>query len=188
LIAFDSRPNGNADIFVVPSWSRDGRWIYFMSMRSGEQQIWKVPADTGESPSTPAVQVTHGGGIDAFESADGRHLYYAKGRGKTGLWRKALAVPNGREELVLEPLQYWGWWALAPQGIYFLEEPELPRLAKVRLKFFDLASKRITELATLEKPVNRTTPSICLSPDGRHLVYTQTDRDGSDIMLVENFH
>jgi Tol biopolymer transport system component/predicted Ser/Thr protein kinase len=206
-IAFDSRPNGKADIFVVrpdggtprrvtthsgenvvPSWSRDGRWIYFMSMRSGEQQIWKVPADTGESPSTPAVQVTQGGGIDAFESADGRYLYYAKGRGKKGLWRKPLSVPNGREEPVLESLQYWGWWALAPQGIYFLEEPELPRLAKVRLKFFDLASKRITELATLEKPVNRTTPSICLSPDGRNLVYTQTDRDGSDIMLVENFH
>jgi Tol biopolymer transport system component len=157
-------------------------------MRSGEQQIWKVPADTGESPSTPAVQVTQGGGIDAFESADGRYLYYAKGRGKKGLWRKPLSVPNGREEPVLESLQYWGWWALAPQGIYFLEEPELPRLAKVRLKFFDLASKRITELATLEKPVNRTTPSICLSPDGRNLVYTQTDRDGSDIMLVENFH
>jgi eukaryotic-like serine/threonine-protein kinase len=207
LIAFDSRPNRNADIFVVrsdggtprrittysgedvvPSWSRDGRWIYFMSMRSGEQQIWKVPADTGESPSTPAVQVTHGGGIDAFESAEGRYLYYAKGRGKTGLWRKALAVPNGREELVLEPLQYWGWWALAPEGIYFLEAPESPRLAKVWLKFFDLASKRITELAALEKPVNRTIPAICLSPDGQHLVYTQLERADSDIMLVENFH
>ncbi len=50
-IVFDSRPGGNADIFVVgasggaprqittdpsedvvPSWSRDGRWIYFESM------------------------------------------------------------------------------------------------------------------------------------------------------------
>ena len=207
LIAFDSRPNGNADIFVVrpdggtprrittyagedvvPSWSRDGRWIYFMSMRSGEQQIWKVPADTSESPSTLAVQVTHGGGIHAFESADGKYLYYAKGRGKKGLWRKAFSVPNGREEPVLESLQYWGWWALAPQGIYFLEEPESPRLAKVRLEFFDLASKRITELATLEKPVNHSIPAICLSPDGRHLVYTQVERGGSDIMLVENFH
>jgi hypothetical protein len=66
--------------------------------------------------------------------------------------------------------------------------PESPRLAKVGLKFFDLASKRITELAALEKPVNRTIPAICLSPDGRHLVYTQLERAGSDVMLVENFH
>ena len=54
-IAFDSRPGGNANIFVVrpdggkprrittnsaenvvPSWSRDGKWIYFMSTRSGD--------------------------------------------------------------------------------------------------------------------------------------------------------
>jgi len=206
-IAFDSRPNGNADIFVIrpdggrprrittyagedvePSWSRDGRWIYFMSMRSGEQQIWKVPADTGESPSTPAVQVTQGGGLNAFESAEGRYLYYAKGRGKVGLWRKALAVPNGREEPVLESLQYWGWWALAPQGIYFLEASESLRFGRVRLKFLDLASKRITELAAMGMPVNDAAPAICLSPDGRHLVYMQLERAGSDIMLVENFH
>jgi hypothetical protein len=157
-------------------------------MRSGEQQIWKVPADTGESPSTPAVQVTQGGGLDAFESADGRYLYYAKGRGKIGLWRKALAVPNGREEPVLESLQYWGWWALAPQGIYFLEASESLRFGRVRLKFLDLASKRITELAALGMPVNYAAPAICLSPDGRHLVYMQLERAGSDIMLVENFH
>jgi len=205
-IAFDSHPNGNADVFVVrsdggrprritthfaeddvPSWSRDGRWIYFMSMRSGEQQIWKVPADTGESPSTPAIQVTQGGGMNAFESDDGEYLYYAKGRGKRGLWRKDLAVPNGREELVLESLQYWGWWALAPKGVYFLEQPESPRHAKVRLKFLDLASKRITELATLDKPVSPHISTIAVSWDGLHLLYTQMDREGSDIMLVENF-
>jgi Tol biopolymer transport system component/DNA-binding winged helix-turn-helix (wHTH) protein/predicted Ser/Thr protein kinase len=204
-IAFDSNPNGNADVFVVrsdggrprritthfaeddvPSWSRDGRWIYFMSMRSGEQQIWKVLADTGESLSTPAVQVTQGGGMDAFESADGKYLYYAKGRGKTGLWRKDLAGPNGREEPVLESLQYWGWWALAPKGVYFIEQPESPR--HVRLKFLDLASKRITELATLDKPVSPHISTIAVSRDGLHLLYAQMDREGSDIMLVENFH
>jgi len=38
---------------VVPSWSRDGRWVYFVSNRSGENQVWKVPAEGGE-----AVQVT----------------------------------------------------------------------------------------------------------------------------------
>jgi len=206
-IAFDARPNGNADIFVVrpdggaprrittypgedvvPSWSRDGKWIYFMSMRSGEQQIWKIAAETGESPSTPAVQVTQGGGMDANESADGKYLYYAKGRGKKGLWRKDLAGPNGREERVLEALQYWGWWALASQGVYFFEQPESPRRAKVRLKFLDLASHRITELASLEKAISVWNPVMSLSADGRHLVYIQTDRSGSDIMLVENFH
>ena len=207
-IAFDWKPNGkNAEIFVVrsdggtpraittnsaedvaPSWSGDGKWIYFMSTRSGDQQIWKAAAETGESPSTPAVQVTQGGGMNAFESAGGKYLYYAKGRGKRGLWRKDLAGPNGREEPVLESLQYWGLWALAPKGVYFLEQPELPRHAKVRLRFLNLASRRITELATLDKPVNSMTSPIAVSRDGLHLLFTQIDRAGSDIMLVENFH
>jgi Tol biopolymer transport system component len=32
---------------VVPSWSRDGRWIYFASDRSGSMQVWKTPLDGG---------------------------------------------------------------------------------------------------------------------------------------------
>jgi Tol biopolymer transport system component len=39
----------------VPSFSRDGRWIYFCSNRSSPVQIWKMPAEGGS-----AVQVTKG--------------------------------------------------------------------------------------------------------------------------------
>jgi hypothetical protein len=163
-----------------------------MSTRSGAQQIWKVPAETGESPATPAVQVTQGGGMNAVESADGKYLYYVKGRGTKGLWRKELATPNGREEPVLGSLQLWGWWALAPKGVYFLEQPdsrfrESGLEAQMRLQFLDLSSNRITELATLDKPVSVGTSSIAVSRDGLHLLYSQIDRSGSDIMLIENF-
>jgi Tol biopolymer transport system component/DNA-binding winged helix-turn-helix (wHTH) protein len=206
-IAFNAAPKMNSDIYVirpdggeprrittnsgedtVPSWSRDGRWIYFTSARSGQDQIWKVPAATGESPSTPAVQVTQDGGVDAFESTDGKDLYFAKGYEKQGLWRKELADAKGREEPVLASLQHWGWWALSPQGIYYFEQPESPSQAGARLKFLNLAAERTAQLATLEKPLNQSTAVVTLSPDGRSLVYTQTDRFGSDIMLIENFH
>ena len=106
-IAFDTRPDGQADIYVVssiggtprrvtksefedvvPSWSRDGAWIYFASNRTGTWQVWRVRAD-----GSVEEQVTSDGGFAAFESPDGRYLYYAKGRGAPGLWRKLL--PNG---------------------------------------------------------------------------------------------
>jgi Tol biopolymer transport system component len=72
-IAFDSRvADGQADVFVmpadgglprnltnhpgtdtVPSWSIDGRFIYFHSDRNGSSQVWKMAATT----SLPAAQV-----------------------------------------------------------------------------------------------------------------------------------
>jgi len=32
-----------------PSWSPDGKWIYFTSARSGQQNIWRIPIDGGEA-------------------------------------------------------------------------------------------------------------------------------------------
>ena len=89
---FDSHPGQNADIFkisadggkpvrlttetardAVPNWSRDGKWIYFRSDRSGTWQIWKVLPDGGS-----AIPVTEHGGFECEESADGAYLYYAR--------------------------------------------------------------------------------------------------------------
>src|SRR5580692_11030695 len=32
-----------------PRWSADGRWLYFLSSRSGSIQVWRTPAQGGES-------------------------------------------------------------------------------------------------------------------------------------------
>ncbi len=76
-IVFDARPAGNADIYVVsaeggkprpltlepshdvmPSWSRDGRWIYLCSNRSGDYQLKSSDFTFVAAPasaSTPAI-------------------------------------------------------------------------------------------------------------------------------------
>ncbi len=63
-----------------PRWSRDGRWIYFVSTRSGRARGLEASGSggsAGRSAGRPS-QVTRQGGAAAFESADGRWLYYAK--------------------------------------------------------------------------------------------------------------
>ncbi len=170
----------------VPSWSQDGKFVYFASSRSGQFQIWKVLAATGETRSNPAVQITRGGGFRAFESSDGKYLYYTKGRGTPGLWRRSLwNGSGGKEEPVLNSVQEWGWWTLAAGVVYFLELPD--SAARVHLKMFDIAERRTRELAILPYPVQVATPTIAVSRDGRHLVYTQVDSMEADIMLAENF-
>ena len=197
-IVFDSRPGGNADIFVVsaaggkprpltadpssdtvPSWSHDGLWVYFRSSRSGAFQIWKVPAGGGAP-----VQVTKQGGFEAFESPDGRVLYYTKGRGPGGIWQ--VPVQGGEETPVLELKHagYWRYWALLNDGIYFVarEADSSPRL-----KFFSFATRQVTPMATLEKEPLSDPTGLSVSPDQRSILYVQADQSVSDIILVENF-
>lgn len=44
---------------------QDGRWVYFCSNRTGDDQVWKMPATGGD-----AVQMTREGGRAAQESVE----------------------------------------------------------------------------------------------------------------------
>jgi Tol biopolymer transport system component len=197
-LVFDARPNGNADIYVMSaeggrprpltsepshdvmaSWSRDGRWVYFCSSRSGTRQIWKVPADGGQ-----AVQVTQQGGFEAFESPDGTQLYYTKGRGPGGIWQAPVAGGEERQVPGLLGAGYWRYWAVLADGIYFVSPAAAARPA---LKFYSFATRRVTQLGVLERDPLQGPPGLTVSPDGRSILYPQTDQSISDIMLVENF-
>jgi Tol biopolymer transport system component/DNA-binding winged helix-turn-helix (wHTH) protein len=200
LIAFDSGVEGNQEIFtisadggkprrltsdpaldMVPSWSRDGRWIYFGSNRSGDWQVWKVPVEGGQ-----AVQVTRQGGLEGFESADGKFIYYSKGFGLPNIWR--LQVEGGEETPILE-LQKTGHgrsWAIVEKGIYFASA-QTPSSSVV--EFFSFSAGRVERrVATLERSIKEGPPGLTVSPDGRWILYTRIDQSGSDIMLMENFH
>jgi Tol biopolymer transport system component/DNA-binding winged helix-turn-helix (wHTH) protein len=164
---------------VVPSWSRDGQWIYFASPRTGRSEVWKVPAAGGQ-----AVQITKRGGFAAFESQDGKSLYYAKGMNIAGLW--SVAVNGGEEAPVLDfpKASFWGYWALVETGIYFVNTEARPQPA---LQFLSFAARRVVHVATLDRKPVPFVSGIAVSPDGRRILYTQEDHRSSDIMLVENF-
>lgn len=196
-IAFDTRPEGQADIYVVssnggvprkmtsseyedvvPSWSANGASIYFASNRTGAWQVWRVPAAGGGEE-----QVTTDGGFAAFESPDGRYLYYAKGRGAAGLWRKRL--PKGDEEPVMDRLKpgYWGYWAVVENGIYFADQEVSSGPGGIF--FYDFAGRKVRLISRVDKPFAVTDSGFTVSPDRRSILYTQIDQSGSDIYLVD---
>jgi Tol biopolymer transport system component/DNA-binding winged helix-turn-helix (wHTH) protein len=196
-IAFDYRAEDRADVYLVsvaggvprrvttessddsvPNWSNDGKYIYFASDRGGDQQIWKMRAEGG-----PAVQVTKQGGFQAFESTDGKYLYYSKGPGP-GVWR--LPTEGGQEVLLLNQsgAGCWGEWALADEGIYFINGKWDTGF---RVDLFSFSSQDITHVVGLDK-VNDYVSGFAISPDHHQILYTQRDPISSDIMLVENFH
>jgi Tol biopolymer transport system component len=196
-IAFDCPKAGNWNIYVIsadggtprrlttgpfndvrPSWSHDGRWIYFSSNRSGDWQIWKATAEGGA-----ALQVTKANGSqEAFESPDGKSVYYAK-LGVSGIWQ--IPVKGGEETRLLDQSGE-NLWAVTDQGICFFD---LKNPTEPALKFYSFAAGKTTILRQFPKDtkVDTLSTALAVSPDGRWILYTQLDQAGSDLMLVENF-
>jgi serine/threonine protein kinase len=189
-IAFDCRVTGQPAVYVVaadggtprllaqdayiPSWSHDGRWLYFASGRSGRVEVWRVPAAGG-----PATQVTRNGGVAAFESADGKYLYYDKdldARGTDSLYR--MPVEGGREDEVVPRLEGWAHFGVTAKGVYFMTDSRT-------IRFLDPGSGGVSTLATLEKDDG--SGGLCVSPDDRFVVWAQDDRNTSEVMLVDGF-
>ena len=74
------------------AWSPDGKWISFGSMRSGNEDIWKKPAQGGE-----AVQLTTDPASDLYAtwSPDGERLAFTSDRGGApNVWTVAAAGVN----------------------------------------------------------------------------------------------
>ena len=167
-----------ASFDAVPSWSGDGRWVYFGSDRTGSFQVWKAPADGG-----PAIQVTRNGGFAAFESPDGSRLYYAK-FDAPGIW--TVPADGGEEQPVhdLPPTGYWGYWDIGRRGLYFVNPDAKPRPT---IELLDLATRRVTRIAELERPPIQWTSGFSVARDERSILYSQLEQSGSDIMLVEGF-
>jgi serine/threonine protein kinase len=194
-LAFDNPQAGNYDICLVsveggpyrrftsepsnetrPSWSRDGHWIYFGSNRSGDWQIWKAPVGGGA-----AVQVTRGGGEEAFESIDGKYVYWAK-RGKHGIWQ--MPVGGGEEKQITDSGPEGGFTVAQP-GLWFIDTGG----PVAKLMVFNQAAERITAFHDFPHGtiLDFTSTIMSISPDGRWIVYTQYDQSGSNLMLVDDF-
>jgi Tol biopolymer transport system component/DNA-binding winged helix-turn-helix (wHTH) protein len=160
---------------VCPSWSRDGKWIYFASPRSGAWQVWKMPSAGGD-----AMQVTEHGGHTALESPDGKYLYYSKSPWpEPEVWRVPVA---GGEETPMPLVRpgTWASWQVVEHGILFVG-PSLGHQAV--LSFYDFSTSSATTLAFLD----RTPFWLGATRDGRAVAFDQPGMEQDQAMLVENF-
>ncbi len=194
LILFESNLEGRWGVYVVAaeggkprrlsaqsfnegagSFSRDRKWIYFSSDRTGEFQIWKMPASGEEKP----IQVTRNGGWVALESPDGAYVYYTERQGTkpSPLWR--LPTSGGEPTKVLDGVVMRAFVVLE-KGIYYIDRPA----AEARLQFFDFQTGLSRTVAGNLGDVRW---GLTASSDGRTILYARADSSVDDLMLVENF-
>jgi Tol biopolymer transport system component len=188
-IAFDSNAAGQWDIYVIssqgsrpnlftsgsgskirPSWSHDGKWIYYCASGDNGLQIWKKPATGGRE-----LQITKNGGCNQMESPDGRHLYYLSTGNRT-----LRRVPvDGGEEVQLTQLGAESQFTLGKYGLYFIASMDANTL-----KFLDYRTGSTKTLGTLPGHVIH---GLAVSPDEHWLLYAKDESAGSHLMLVEKF-
>jgi Tol biopolymer transport system component len=157
---------------TLPTWSRDGRWLYFVSDRSGAFELWKMPSTGGE-----ARQLTRQGAGRGYETSDGRFVIFMNRLGFGSLWR--MPVEGGHATLVLDRPIHQAKWTLWRDRVVYVDEPAA---GPHRVVMFDPTTRRGTTLVSLDRP---SASGISVSPDGAWVLYAQTDRVTSDILELQ---
>jgi len=162
---------------TLPSYSRDGKWIYFASNRTGRFEVWRMPSEKG-----PASQITRDGGFEAQESPDGQTLFYTKG------WYSPLyaqTVSGGPERLILESAKLAVHsFVVVENGVYFVWRPDDLRSKPCELRFFDLRTGKDQTLTAFEAGGQQ---GLTVSPDRKTILFGTVGRSNYDILLVDDF-
>ena len=159
---------------AVPRWSRDGRWIYY-----GKGQRLHRVARTGGDPQE--ISGTAGGWV-AEESLDGQ-IYYSGHPVTVGTKLRKTPMRGGEATDVFPERVSGRNFAVAKAGIWYLT-PSLSVKEGSLLQFYDFASKGTRTVHRTSAPVHG---GLTLAADERRILFTQQDRRGHDLMLVENF-
>ena len=200
-IAFDSRESGHGEVYLVdiseriphrlvtslaensvPSWSRDGKWIYFVSheVEAVGQRIFRCPAGGGDAVDMMVRPANYSYG--PIESHDGKTVYFTASGIGTGPILHTVSVNDPRTESVLgEMPPFYGTtlWDLVPGGIYFV-----PVDAPRSVRYFDFAAKKVRQVFEIDKDFFW---GLSVSPNARWILYSQVDDLKSEVLLVDHF-
>lgn len=199
-LVFDVLGSGKSDVYTIstdggaprrltmdpsnearPSFSADGKFVYFRSDKSGARELWKVPFAGGEW-----TQVTSGGGFEAHETADGKRLIYIKGADGIGLFERPVA---GGAERAIAPAARAGLWSYAQGWVAWFEVPEgqwgmyNPKTVKV----MDLSTHRSWTAGSVTSRLMVNSSQVSLSPDHEKFYFVRRAEPQADLVLVDDF-
>jgi Tol biopolymer transport system component len=166
-----------------PSFSHDGKWIYFSNTRTGREEAFRVPVDGG-----PAAQLTYAGCSFPLDSVDGRTLYCPKFSFANAtlpvMYEMYAASVAGGPQRPLPISVVFNSFDVVPDGIYFITQVGA-KGAGQELRFYDFATRRSRPIQALG--VVGGGYGLSVSPDRKRFVFGSPQGNGRDLMLVENF-
>jgi Tol biopolymer transport system component len=163
----------------APTWSPDGAWIAFTSLRQGRWALMRAPTGGGEAPTTIRAGIVYPSNPRWSPRGDWILCELSEG--------VALVSPDGQKTRVLADESWLGQaWSKDGSRVYAVRLSEALRLQLVEV---DVASGRErTLVADLGPAPASDVPlrGLSLSPDGRSLL-TSIYRLRGDLWLLEGF-
>ena len=192
-IVFDARPKGHSAIYRMtvnqgkqelvedqppfevrrPSWSRDGRYIYFDTTRGGAPEVWRRDLKTNQDQV-----IAPAGFMIGIESPDGKRLFYQENE-QRHVW---VSDPDGggpRQLSQVSPTPDLDWTPVGT-SIYFASSTST---GGADILAFDVSNGKLRKLGHVTQSLALGTPSLVVSPDGQTLLYAAIDNSSSEIKL-----
>lgn len=160
------RALANAIHITTVRWSRDGRWLYFVSEIQSGRNIWRVAAEGGKPQE---LAVVHGELVYTPEYEGGNDPYQLSPDGKTLIYAAydTAAAKREVEERMKSGVLYKG----EPYYRFRLFRCSKSQLAPFELWSYDLDHRRTRRL--WEAPIfllqGSMAPEFRISPDGKSL-------------------
>ena len=172
-------------IDATPTWSSDGRFLYFSSSRGGTTNLWRVPIDeaTGATTGAPEpVIVPTQNAVHPTLSRDGRRLAYMASAWTSDVFAMpfdpARASITGPPRWILGGPHHWLSLHASPDG----RRLAFVRASQQRDLVMTTADGTNAERLTDER-IGVRCPAW--SPDGRTIVLLTTRRGDKDLIFVE---
>ncbi len=155
----------------MPSWSRDGKWIYFQS--TTDQRIFRCPSSGGNAEALTAEP-----GSFAFESSEGGTVYFYTASGRKLRMLQLNQIGATFEVLSMPAVSDQSQYTVVPGGIYFV-----PADTRKSVNYFDFSTRQIRKVFNTDLEHNN---ALSVSPDGQGILYTQIGQLNADIMVVDH--
>jgi Tol biopolymer transport system component len=179
------RVTNDAATDATPTWSSDGRFLYFSSSRGGTTNLWRVPVDETSGATTgplEAVTLPAQNAVHPTISRDGRRVAYTASSWSSHVYvqpfDRAKGEPTGTPRWVLGGPHDWTALRVSPDG---------RRMAMVRSgETRDLLVTAIdgsNQQRLTDEQVGVRCPYW--SPDGHTLAVLPMRRGDRDLILVD---
>jgi TolB protein len=159
----------NAGLNALPYASPDGRYIVFVSTRTGSPHIWRMNSD-----GSNLKQLTNGiAEVSPIVTPDNQWIVY-QSADNLGLWK--ISIDGGSPVQVIDKLA--SQHAISPDGKLLACRYREQDLSPFVLAVIDFASGKLVKTIDIPPPTNN---SLDWSSDGRSVLFTDTRGGVSNI-------